>query len=78
MPFRFRWREVRRFPQIDDNSWTTPVQFLFGSTVATASYYGLAPSFDVTVPSVGATAEPISITLGGAKGSQTLYIAAQN
>jgi uncharacterized protein (TIGR03437 family) len=64
---------------------TTPVQFLFGSTVATVSYYGLAPSFtglyqfDVTVPSVGANAaEPISITLGGAKGSQTLYIAVQN
>jgi uncharacterized protein (TIGR03437 family) len=67
------------------NSLTTPVQFLFGSTVATVSYYGLAPSFtglyqfDVTVPSVSANAaEPISITLGGAKGSQTLYIAVQN
>jgi uncharacterized protein (TIGR03437 family) len=67
------------------NSLTTPIQFLFGSTVATVSYYGLAPSFtglyqfDVTVPSVGANAaEPISITLGGAKGSQTLYIAVQN
>jgi len=67
------------------NSLTTPIQFLFGSTVATVTYYGLAPSFtglyqfDVMVPSVSANAaEPISITLGGTKGSQTLYIAVQN
>jgi uncharacterized protein (TIGR03437 family) len=67
------------------NSLTTPIQFLFGSTLATVTYYGLAPQFtglyqfDVTVPSIGANAaEPISITLGGAKGSQTLYIAVQN
>jgi ligand-binding sensor domain-containing protein len=67
------------------NSLTTPIQFLFGSTLATVSYYGLAPSFtglyqfDVTVPSVSASnAEPISITLGETKGSQTLYIAVQN
>jgi uncharacterized protein (TIGR03437 family) len=67
------------------NSLTTPFQFLFGSTQATVTYYGLAPSFtglyqfDVTVPSVSANAaEPISITLGGVKGSQTLYIAVQN
>jgi uncharacterized protein (TIGR03437 family) len=49
------------------------------------TYYGLAPSFtglyqfDVTVPNVAANnAEPISITLGGVKGSQTLYIAVKN
>ena len=67
------------------NSLITPIQFLFGSTQATVTYYGLAPSFtglyqfDVTVPSVSAnSAEPISITLGGVKGSQTLYIAIQN
>ena len=67
------------------NSLTTPIQFLFGATPATVSYYGLAPSFtglyqfDVVVPSVTTnSAEPISITLGGAKGSQTLYIAVQN
>lgn len=67
------------------NSLTTPIQFLFGSTLATVTYYGLAPSFtglyqfDVTVPSVSANnAEPISISLGGTKGSQTLYIAVQS
>jgi uncharacterized protein (TIGR03437 family) len=67
------------------NSLTTPVEFLFGSTQAVVTYYGLAPSFtglyqfDVTVPNVAANnAEPISITLGGVKGSQTLYIAVKN
>ena len=67
------------------NSLTTPVQFLFGSTPATATYYGLVPSytglyqFNVVVPNVTANnAVPISFTVGGAKGSQTLYIAVAN
>ena len=67
------------------NSLTTPVQFLFGTTLATLSYYGLAPSytglyqFNVVVPNVpNNNAMPISFTLGGVKGSQTLYIAVQN
>jgi uncharacterized protein (TIGR03437 family) len=57
----------------------------FGTTAATLSYYGLAPSFtglyqfNVVVPSVAANnALPISFSLGGVKGSQTLYIAVQN
>jgi uncharacterized protein (TIGR03437 family) len=61
------------------------VQFFFGTTQATASYYGLAPNFTGlyqfhgVVPNVATnSAEPISITLGGTKGSQTLYIAVQN
>ena len=43
------------------NSLNTPVQFLFGNTPATASYYGLAPSytglyqFNVVVPNVPRT-----------------------
>lgn len=67
------------------NSLTTPVQFLFGTATATAGYYGLAPSlvglyqFNVTVPAVSTNnALPLSFTLGGTKGSQTLYIAVQN
>jgi len=67
------------------NSLTTLPQFLFGSTSATFSYDGLAPSltglyqFDVVVPNVGtSSALPISINVGGVKGSQTLYIAVQN
>ena len=66
------------------NSLTTPLQLLFGTTPAAVSYYGLAPSFtglyqfDVVIPNVSAnTAMPISINLGGVPGSQTLYIAVQ-
>jgi uncharacterized protein (TIGR03437 family) len=67
------------------NSLTTPLQIFFGSTQATLSYSGLAPSFtglyqfNVVVPSVGANAAlPITFSLGGVKGSQTLYIAVGN
>jgi uncharacterized protein (TIGR03437 family) len=68
-----------------DNSLTMPLQLLFGSTAATLSYYGLAPTFvglyqfDVVVPNVNANnAESISFNLGGASGTQTLYIAVGN
>jgi uncharacterized protein (TIGR03437 family) len=67
------------------NSLTTPIQVFFGNTQAVVSYSGLAPSytglyqFNVTVPAglAANSAEPISFTLGGVKGSQTLYIAVQ-
>jgi uncharacterized protein (TIGR03437 family) len=66
------------------NTLTTSLQFLFGSTAVTPSYYGLAPSFtglyafNIVVPNVGANnALPLSINLGGTKGIQTLYIAVQ-
>jgi uncharacterized protein (TIGR03437 family) len=67
------------------NALTSPMQFFFGSTPVTPSYAGLAPSFtglyqfNVVVPSVAAnTALPLSFTLGGVKGGQTLYIAVGN
>ncbi len=67
------------------NSLTTPLQFVFNTTSVTPVYYGLAPSFtglyqfNVVVPTAGVNnALPISFSLGGAKGSQTLYIAVQN
>jgi uncharacterized protein (TIGR03437 family) len=67
------------------NSLTTPLQIMFGSTSATLSYSGLAPSFtglyqfNVVVPSVAANnALPITFSLGGVKGSQILYIAVGN
>jgi uncharacterized protein (TIGR03437 family) len=67
------------------NSLTLPMEVLFGTTSATVSYYGLAPSyvglyqFNIVVPNVTANnAVPISFSLGGAKGTQTLYIAVQN
>lgn len=66
------------------NSLTTPVTLQFGSATATLEYQGLAPSFvglyqfNVVVPTVAAnSALPLSFTLGGTKGTQTLYIAVQ-
>jgi uncharacterized protein (TIGR03437 family) len=67
------------------NSLTTPMQFQFNTTSVTPAYDGLASSFtglyqfNLVVPSAGVNnALPISFTLGGSKGSQTLYIAVQN
>jgi uncharacterized protein (TIGR03437 family) len=66
------------------NTLTAPLQVLFNTTAVTPTYYGLAPSytglyqFNVVVPIVAANAAlPISFTLGGVKGTQTLYIAVQ-
>jgi uncharacterized protein (TIGR03437 family) len=70
-------------PQV--NSLTSPMDVYFGSTPATVSYDGLAPSFvglyqfNIVVPTVTVNnAVPISFSLNGVKGSQTLYIAVQN
>lgn len=67
------------------NSLTASMQMSFGTATATPSYDGLAPSFvglyqfNVVAPAVAANnALPFSFTLGGVKGSQTLYIAVQN
>jgi uncharacterized protein (TIGR03437 family) len=67
------------------NSLTTPVQFSFGASTATLSYFGLAPSFvglyqfNVLVPATGTSGTvPLTFSLGGTAGSQTLYIAVQN
>ena len=63
----------------------TPPQISFGSTPATVSFAGLTPGsvglyqFNVVVPNVaGADAVPLSFTLLGSSGSQTLYTAVQN
>jgi uncharacterized protein (TIGR03437 family) len=57
----------------------------FGASSATVSYSGLAPSFvglyqfNVVVPSVANNdLVPLSFTLNGAAGSQTLFIAVHN
>jgi uncharacterized protein (TIGR03437 family) len=67
------------------NSLAASFQMSIGGSPAAASYYGLAPNylglyqFNVTVPSVAAgTAVPLTFTLGGAAGTQTLYIAVGN
>jgi len=67
------------------NAVTTPVQFLFGTTNATVSYGGLAPSFtglyqfNVVVPNVLPNAAvALTISQGSVKASQTLYVAIDN
>ena len=70
---------------IGTTALSLPFQVSFGSTQATLSYAGLAPEavglyqFNVAVPSVPANAAtPLSFTLNGASGTQTLYIAVGN
>jgi uncharacterized protein (TIGR03437 family) len=60
------------------------LQIFFGGSQATLSYQGLAPGFvglyqfDVVVPNVAASSlVPLTFTLGGAPGAQTLYTAVQ-
>jgi uncharacterized protein (TIGR03437 family) len=67
------------------NTLATTFQLSIGGMPATAAYSGLAPGetgvyqFDITVPNVEAsTAVPLTFTLDGIAGTQTLYIAVQN
>lgn len=67
------------------NALAMSLQILFGTTPATFSYDGLAPSavglyqFNVTVPNVtGSDAVPVTFTVGGVAQAQTLYIAVQS
>jgi uncharacterized protein (TIGR03437 family) len=66
------------------NTLSAPFQFFFGSTLANTNYSGLAPGqigvyqFNVVVPAIsGGDLTPISFSLGGVTGTQTLYTAVQ-
>jgi uncharacterized protein (TIGR03437 family) len=66
----------------ENNNLASAFKLSFGGTPAAVTYAGLASGnvglyqFDVTVPSVGASdLVPVTFTLGGASGTQTLYIA---
>jgi uncharacterized protein (TIGR03437 family) len=68
-----------------DNLLNSTVQVTFGQTPATLTYAGLAPSFiglylfQVVVPNVSTSnAVPLTFTLGGVSGTQTLYTAVQD
>lgn len=68
----------------EPNTLAQKFQVLFGSTAVTPHYAGLAPGyiglyeFIVTVPTVSAnSAMPLTFTMNGTKGTQTLYIAVQ-
>jgi uncharacterized protein (TIGR03437 family) len=67
------------------NTLASNFQMSIGGISAVAAYAGLAPSytglyqFNVTVPNVGAgNTVPLTFTLGGVVGTQTLYIAIGN
>jgi uncharacterized protein (TIGR03437 family) len=64
------------------NQLALPFQILFGQTQALVQYFGLAPNFvglyqfNVVVPAVANNdLVPLTFTLGGAAGTQTLFIA---
>lgn len=68
----------------EDNQLTLPLQILFGTTPAQLPYSGLAPNFvglyqfDVVVPAVAdSNLVPLSFSLGGATGTQTLFTTVQ-
>jgi uncharacterized protein (TIGR03437 family) len=67
------------------NTLASQLHMQFGQTEAMVGYDGLAPNavglyqFNVTVPNVAASdTVPLTFTLGGVAGTQTLYIAVQN
>ena len=67
------------------NTLKSKLQVSIGGKPATVSYSGLAPNyvglyqFNVVVPNIAASdAVPLTFTLDGAAGTQTLYIAVQN
>jgi uncharacterized protein (TIGR03437 family) len=69
----------------DSSALSLPFQVSFGSTQANVIYAGMAPQevglyqFSVIVPSVPVNAAtPLSFTLNGVSGAQTLYIAIGN
>jgi len=69
----------------ESNSVSLPLEVLFNGTPATLSYYGLAPGFvglyqfNIVVPNVANSDQtPVTFTLGGVPGTQTLYVAVHN
>jgi uncharacterized protein (TIGR03437 family) len=68
-----------------NNTLTLPFQIFFGSTPASLQYWGLAPGetgvyqFNVVVPNIAPSdAVPVTFTLGGVNGAQTLYTSVGN
>jgi uncharacterized protein (TIGR03437 family) len=66
----------------EDNKLSTPITMELGKTHADLGYYGLAPTlvgmyqFNVTVPKIAnSDLVPLTFTLGGVAGTQTLFTA---
>jgi len=69
----------------ESNQLASSFQISFGGTSADLTFFGLAPQaiglyqFNVVVPNVSANdLVPVTFTLGGTSGTQTLFIAIQN
>jgi uncharacterized protein (TIGR03437 family) len=67
------------------NSLVSKFDAFIGGTPATVNYSGLAPNyvglyqFNIVIPNVAASgAAPLTYTLDGTAGTQTLYLAVQN
>ena len=66
------------------NALASTLQMSVGGMPAMVAYSGLVPNFiglyqiNIVVPSVGNGAMPLTFSLGGTAGTQTLYIAVQN
>jgi uncharacterized protein (TIGR03437 family) len=70
---------------LQTNTLAAPLQIFIGGVPAQVTYSGLAPElvglyqFNVVVPNVtGSDTVPLTFTLGGLSGTQTLYVAVQN
>lgn len=68
-----------------NNALALPFQVNLGTAQASVTYDGLAPDevglyqFDVTVPNIASSdTVPVTFTLGGVTGTQTLYTSVQN
>ena len=66
----------------ESNQLSQPLRILFGQTPAQLPYFGLAPGFvglyqfNIVVPPVPDNdLVPVTFTIGGAPGTQTLYTA---
>lgn len=78
--------EISAGQLVDEGSTlTTDLQVSIGGTPSTLDYWGLAPGeiglyqFNLVVPNVAAgDAVPLTFSLGGLAGTQTLYIPVQN
>ena len=83
--WRRRGAKARRPITPGQDTLAAPFHLLFGQTEATVQYDGIAPEtvglyqFNVVVPNIASSDEvPLTFTLGGTAGTQTLYIAVEN
>jgi len=66
---------------VESTTLAAPFRIFFGGLEAKVDYSGLAPNyvglyqFNVVVPQTAGGTVPLTFTLGGSQGAQTLYLA---